>query len=78
MDVKLHLLESFEARGSDGRTYKVMGYERLARDEALSHTVERWEPTGTNEYRLSDGSFVDTQRDGTMRIHHNGVTLQRD
>jgi hypothetical protein len=77
MDVKLHLLESFEARGSDGRTYKVMGYERLARDAALSHAVEQWEPTGTSEYRLADGSFVDMQRDGSMRIHHNGVTLQR-
>jgi hypothetical protein len=78
MDTKLHLLESFEARGSDGRTYKVMGYERLARDESLSHAVERWESTGTNEYRLADGSVVAVGRDGSMRVHHNGVMLQRD
>jgi hypothetical protein len=77
MDIKLHLLESFEARGSDGRTYKVMGYERLARDESVPHAPERWEPTGTSEYRLADGAFVDMQRDGSMRIHHSGVALQR-
>jgi hypothetical protein len=55
-----------------------MGYERLARDESLSHAVERWESTGTNEYRLADGSVVAVGRDGSMRVHHNGVMLQRD
>jgi hypothetical protein len=77
MDIKLHLLESFEARGSDGHTYKVMGYERLARDESVPHALERWEPTGSNEYRLADGAFVAVQRDGSMRVNHSGVTLQR-
>ena len=59
MDIKLHLLESFEARGSDGHTYKVMGYERLARDESVPNALERWSPTGTGEYRLADGGLVD-------------------
>jgi hypothetical protein len=77
MDIKLNLLESFEARGSDGRTYKVMGYERLARDESVPNAVERWEPTGTSEYRLAEGGLVDAYGDGSMRIHHSGVTLQR-
>ena len=77
MDIKLNLLESFEARGSDGRTYKVMGYERLARDQSIAHAVERWAPTGTSEYRLADGGLIDAYGDGSMRIHNNGVTLQR-
>ena len=77
MDIKLHLLESFEARGSDGRTYKVMGYERLARDESLPREVDRWSPTGTSEYRLADGGLVDAYGDGSMRIHNSGVTLER-
>jgi hypothetical protein len=77
MDIKLHLLESFEARGSDGQTYKVMGYERLARDESLPSALERWSPTGTSEYRLADGGLVDAYGDGSMRIHNSGVTLER-
>lgn len=77
MDIKLHLLESFEARGSDGQTYKVMGYERLARDESVPHAPDRWAPTGTSEYRLADGGLVDAYGDGSMRIHNSGVTLER-
>lgn len=77
MDIKLQLLESFAARGSDGNTYKVMGYERLARDESVPSLPERWEPTGVSEYRLADGAFVDMQRDGSMRIKHSGIRLQR-
>jgi hypothetical protein len=77
MDIKLQLLESFAARGSDGNLYKVMGYERLARDESVPHLPERWEPTGVSEYRLDDGALVEVQRDGSMRINGRGVTLQR-
>jgi hypothetical protein len=77
MDIKLQLLESFAARGSDGNTYKVMGYERLARDESVPNLPERWEPTGVSEYRLADGAFVDMQRDGSMRINRSGIRLQR-
>ena len=78
MDIKLNLLESFQARGSDGRLYKVMGYERLARDQSLPRGVEHWASTGTGEYRLSDGSFVDAQSDGSLRVHHSGVMLARE
>jgi hypothetical protein len=78
MDIKLQLLESFQARGSDGQLYKVMGYERLARDESVPAAIERWEPTGTSEYRLADGSLIDAQRDGSLRVHNSGVALERE
>ena len=67
MDVKLHLLESFEAQANDGRTYKVLAYERLARDESLPG-ADRWEPTGTTEFHLDDGRLVDMRDDGTIRL----------
>ena len=35
MDLKLHLLETFPARGSDGHDYKVCAYERLRRDDTI-------------------------------------------
>lgn len=75
MDRKLHLLESFMARGSDGATYKVCGYERLARDESLADGQEHWEPTGVVEYRLDRGDLVEVGRDGTMHIASSGVEL---
>lgn len=77
MDVQLRLLESFEARGSDGQVYKVRGYERLARDESLPAAPDRWESTGVNEYRLDDGGFVDARADGSLRVQRSGVTLSR-
>jgi hypothetical protein len=77
MERKLHLLESFTARGSDGATYKVRGYEHLVRDESLADGREHWEPTGLAEYRLEDGHPVEVQRDGSMRIPHSGVQLAR-
>jgi hypothetical protein len=58
MDVKLQLLESFHAHGSDGQTYKVFGYERMARDAAVPAAIEHWQSTGTSEYRLADGRHV--------------------
>jgi len=75
MDRRLHLLESFTAQGSDGATYKVCGFERLARDESIVDGQERWEPTGVTEYRLAEGALVDVARDGTMRIASSGVEL---
>jgi hypothetical protein len=77
MDIKLQLLESFQARGSDGQTYKVFGYERLARDESVPAAVELWQSTGTSEYRLADGRFVDERGDGSLYIERDGVTLSR-
>ena len=74
MEKKLHLLETFEATGSDGTTYKVRGYEHLVRDESLPG-AERWEPTGQVEYRLATGELVDARSDGSMRIASSGVEL---
>ncbi len=67
MDMKLHLLESFEARADDGKTHKVLAYERLVRDESLPG-AERWEPTGVAEYHLDDGRLVDLRPDGSVHI----------
>jgi hypothetical protein len=77
MDRKLHLLESFNATGSDGATYKVCGYEHLVRDESVADGLERWEPTGEVEYRLADGARVEAHLDGSMRIESSGVELKR-
>ena len=75
MDRKLHLLESFTARGADGVDYKVHGYEFLARDESIADGLEHWEATGLFEYRLADGSRIDVADDGSMRIANSGLAL---
>jgi hypothetical protein len=75
MDTQLHLLESFMARGSDGGTYKVCGYERLAPDQSVRDGQEHWEPTGLAEYRLHDGRTVEARRDGSLRIMGSGIEL---
>ncbi len=78
MDRKLHLLESFNARGSDGATYKVCGYELMARDQSIAvDAQEHWEPTGVAEYRLDNGARVDMSPDGSMRIANSEVSLAR-
>lgn len=74
MDLRLHLLDSFSARGSDGMEYKVCAYDRLARD--LSVPGEHWESTGQAEYRLADGRRIQVERDGSMQIAGSGVQLQ--
>jgi hypothetical protein len=75
MDRKLNFLESFNASGSDGATYKVCGYEHLVRDESVADGLERWESTGEVEYRLADGGRLEVRRDGSMRIKRSGVAL---
>ncbi|CAN5325875.1 hypothetical protein BH09PSE5_BH09PSE5_06420 [soil metagenome] len=77
MDRKLHLLESFDAQGSDGAVYQVRGYEHLVKDESFASAEERWEPSGLNEYRLRDGKHVEVKADGSMRIAESGVELTR-
>ena len=77
MDRQLHFLESFNATGSDGATYKVCGYEHMVRDESVADGLERWESTGVVEYRLADGGRVEAHRDGSMRIERSGVELKR-
>lgn len=74
MDLRLHLLETFMATGSDGASYKVCAYERLAPDASLADG-QHWEPTGQTEYRLADNRPVEVKRDGSMRIVGSGVEL---
>jgi hypothetical protein len=74
MDLRLHLLESFAALGSDGQHYKVCGYERLA---LVPGTAEQWEPTGVSEYRLEDGRHVEVGQDEAMRVAGSNIVLTR-
>lgn len=76
MEKKLHFLESFTAQGSDGKEYKVCGYEHLVRDETAVDGIEHWEPTGVFEYRLDDGRRVDAKPDGSMRIADSDTSLK--
>jgi hypothetical protein len=76
MDIRLHLLETFSARGSDGAAYKVCAYERLAPDLSAPAGADAWESTGVIEYRLQDGRLVHGARDGTLRIVGGEVTLE--
>lgn len=75
MDLRLQFLESFTAAGSDGQSYKVCAYDRLARTESATGGLDTWEPTGQVEYRLSDGRLVDVRRDGSMLIAGSDVAL---
>lgn len=72
MDLRLQLLDSFVARGSDGQSYKVCAYDRLV---LVPGTVDDWEPSGQAEYRLDDGRPVDVAADGTMRLAGSQVVL---
>lgn len=74
MDMRLHLLESFTANGSDGQRYKVCAYERLA---LVPGIAERWEPTGMAEYRLEDGRHVEVAKDDAMRVAGSNIVLTR-
>ena len=74
MELRLHLLDTFMAQGSDGGTYKVRAYDRLAPDAAVADG-EHWESTGVAEYRLEDGRLIDVRADGSMRIARTEVDL---
>lgn len=75
MEKMLHLLETFNARGSDGRDYAVRGYEHMVRLE--DGLPSSWEPTGLAEYKLADGRHVSIETDGTMSVPELGLKLQR-
>jgi hypothetical protein len=77
MEKMLHQLESFTARGSDGKTYTVRGYEHLARLDAVRDVQGQWEPTGISEYKLEDGRPLTVAKNGTMTIADTGVRLER-
>lgn len=72
MDLRFQLLDSFPARGSDGNSYKVCAFDRLAH---VPGTADDWEPTGQAEYRLEDGRPVEIAADGTMRVAGSAVVL---
>jgi hypothetical protein len=72
MELRLQMIESFPAQGSDGNRYKVRAYDRLA---LVPGTADRWEPMGQIEYRLEDGRHVGVGSDGTMRLAGSDVVL---
>lgn len=77
MEKMLRQLETFNARGSDGRTYAVHGYEHLARVDAIADPQGHWEPTGVAEYKLADGRRVEVDRQGTMVVAGSDVRLEK-
>ena len=77
LDKKLHQLETFTARGSDGKTYTVRGYEHLARLETIGDPNGLWEPTGEAEYKLDDGRPVRVDKSGRMTVSGTDLTLVR-
>jgi hypothetical protein len=77
MDLKLHLLESFPARGSDGKDYKVCAYERMRRDDTVHDGQEHWLPTGVTEFRLDSGEQIEAHTDGSMKLLQSDVALKK-
>jgi hypothetical protein len=78
MEKMLHLLETFSARGSDGKEYVVRGYEHMVRMQGVPDLQGQWEPTGLAEYKLADGTSIDVDARGVMTIAASGVTLERE
>jgi hypothetical protein len=78
MDKKLHLLETFTARGDDGNAYVVHGYEHLARLDGTPDLADQWEPTGLAEYKLSSGERIEVDKSGAMAVARSGVKLNRE
>ena len=77
MERKLHFLESFSAKGTDGAPYKVLVYEHMARDASVADGTDHWESTGELEYRLEGGERLEVHKDGSMRLARSGVQLNR-
>jgi hypothetical protein len=75
MELRLHLLEKFVARGSDGAEYKVCAYERMTRDPSMPQADDCWEPTGQTEFRLEDGRPLLPHNDGTMDLQQDGAMV---
>lgn len=77
MDRKLHWLDTFSAKGADGRVYKVRAFEQLARDPSILDGQDHWEPMGVTELHLDSGELVDMRPDGRMRVVATGMELVR-
>lgn len=78
MEKRIRRLETFTARGSDGQTYSVHGYEHQRRLEVFATDPEQWEPTGVSEYKLPDGRHVDLNADGSLVVAGSDLRLQRE
>ncbi|MDQ2734522.1 MAG: hypothetical protein M3Y55_05930 [Pseudomonadota bacterium] len=77
MDKRLRQLETFSARGNDGKTYSVRGYEHLGRNSALSAGQDHWEPLGVAEYKLADGRPLHERKDGSFVVAGENLELRR-
>lgn len=75
MDKQLRQLESFAARGNDGKTYSVRGYEHVGRIDALNG--DQWEPLGVAEYKLADGRSLRERGDGSFIVVGEKLELRR-
>lgn len=75
MDSRLHLLDSFAVRASDGAIHKVFAYERRVADPHVVYP-DQWESSGVSEYRLESGEPVVLRRDGSMQAARSGVFLE--
>jgi len=77
MEKMLRQLETFTARGNDGRTYAVHGYEHLVRVDLMTDGREHWESTGQAEYKLADGRPVRVDSHGTLHAAGSALLLER-
>ncbi len=77
MEKMLHRLETFAARGSDGATYTVHGYEHMARVDTFPTAEPQWESTGVAEYKLASGAPIQVLPDGSMQVRDRDLRLQR-
>jgi hypothetical protein len=77
VDKQLRQLETFVARGSDGKTYSVRGYEHLGRVDAQGAAQDHWESLGVAEYKLADGRPLRERKDGSFVVVGNDLELRR-
>jgi hypothetical protein len=77
MEKMLRRLETFTARGNDGKLHAVHGYEHLARVQLTSDGEPQWEPTGEAEYKLADGRPLAVDADGTLRVAGTDLRMRR-
>lgn len=77
MEKTLRQLETFTARGSDGKEHAVHVYEHLARLDGVGGAPAPWESTGLAEYKLADGRHVSVDKSGAMSVPEIGLRLER-
>jgi hypothetical protein len=77
MEKTLRQLETFPARGNDGKTYSVRGYEHLGRVDTPAGSELAWEPLGLAEYKLADGRPLRELGDGRFVVVGEGLELRR-